>query len=201
VTQPKIDILVNAAGQSYWAEYSFFNRNKLTKWHPERKCSVEFDINEGLAQNSLLVTMPTQAIDDIIHTNLLSVIYGTKAYLKPMMKLRQGCIINISSALGRKSVEGTSVYSASKAAISVFGRTMVKEISRYNIRINTILPGYIDTDMTLAMSEEARIYATKQTPLRRFGTAEEIASAALFLAINNFVTGTDLVIDGGISCI
>ncbi|KAJ6258966.1 hypothetical protein Dda_5861 [Drechslerella dactyloides] len=188
--KPEISILVNAAGQ---------------------------------AQASPLFNTRPEDIERLIAVNLLGAIYGTKAYTRGMMKAREGanrainhsssitlteeltsrrppgCIINISSALAATGGKGSAVYAASKAGLDGFAKSMVKEVSRFNIRINNILPGYIETDMTAAMSEAARKEALSKTPLGTFGTVKEVAEAAYFLATNKFITGTNLVIDGGYS--
>ncbi|KAK6363817.1 hypothetical protein TWF730_001225 [Orbilia blumenaviensis] len=161
---PKVDILVNSAGQS---------------------------------QTSLLLRTPIDEIDDIVRTNLLGTIYGTKFYFKEMARARRGCIINISSILASTGGEGSSIYAASKAGLHGFVRSMVKEASRFNVRINNILPGYIETEMTATINSSARANALSQIPLGRFGTASEVADAAYYLATSDYITGTDLVIDGG----
>ncbi|KAK6363818.1 hypothetical protein TWF730_001225 [Orbilia blumenaviensis] len=120
---PKVDILVNSAGQS---------------------------------QTSLLLRTPIDEIDDIVRTNLLGTIYGTKFYFKEMARARRGCIINISSILASTGGEGSSIYAASKAGLHGFVRSMVKEASRFNVRINNILPGYIETEMTANPPGEIR---------------------------------------------
>ncbi|KAF3125050.1 hypothetical protein TWF703_011081 [Orbilia oligospora] len=110
-------------------------------------------------------------IDDVIRANLLGTIYGTKFYLKEMTRARRGCIINISSVLATTGGAGSSVYAASKSGLHGFVKSIAKEASRFNVRINNILPGYIETEMT--------------------------ADAAYYLATNDYVTGIDLIVDGG----
>lgn len=161
---PRIDILVNSAGQS---------------------------------QTSLLLRTPIEEIDDVVRVNLLGTIYGTRFYLKEMARARRGCIINISSILASTGGVGSSVYAASKAGLHGFVKSMAQEASHFNVRINNILPGYIETEMTAAIPSSTRVGAFLRTPLGRFGTAAEVADAAYYLATSEYVTGTDLIIDGG----
>ncbi|KAF3208958.1 hypothetical protein TWF679_007482 [Orbilia oligospora] len=136
-------------------------------------------------------------VDDVIRANLLGTIYGTKFYLKEMTRARRGCIINISSVLATTGGAGSSVYAASKSGLHGFVKSVAKEASRFNVRINNILPGYIETEMTAAIRSSTKAETLPKPPVGRFGTAAEIADAAYYLATNDYVTGTDLIVDGG----
>ncbi|KAJ3063516.1 hypothetical protein HDU98_000694 [Podochytrium sp. JEL0797] len=116
-----------------------------------------------------------------------------------MLRRRKGCIINISSVLGLRGVEGTSVYSASKAGVVGFTQSLAKELGPRGIRVSAIAPGFIETDMTANMTPEKRQLYLQKTPLGRFGSAEEVAHAASFLAQAKYITGQTLVVDGGFS--
>ncbi|KAK6531536.1 hypothetical protein TWF281_008330 [Arthrobotrys megalospora] len=169
-------------------------------WEQAVKANPGIDIlvnSAGQSQTSLLLRTPVDEIDDLVRVNLLGTIYGSKFYFKEMARARRGCIINISSILAVTGGGGSSVYAASKAGLHGFVKSMAKEASRFNVRINNILPGYVETEMTAALRSSTRADALLQTPLGRFGTAVEVADAAYYLATSGYVTGTDLVIDGG----
>ncbi|KAK6335404.1 hypothetical protein TWF696_002182 [Orbilia brochopaga] len=115
----------------------------------EAKPDISVLVNAaGQPQVSTLFSTKQGDIERLVGVNLLGAIYGTKAYVKGMMRAREGCIINISSALAATGGRGSAVYAASKSGLDGFAKSMVKEVSRFNIRINNILPGYIETDMT-----------------------------------------------------
>ncbi|KAF3913068.1 hypothetical protein ABW21_db0208523 [Orbilia brochopaga] len=115
----------------------------------ETKPEISILVNAaGQPQASVLYGTKSRDIERLVSVNLLGAIYSTKTYVKGMMKAREGCIINISSALAATGGRGSAVYAASKSGLDGFTKSMVKEVSRFNIRINNILPGYIETDMT-----------------------------------------------------
>lgn len=117
-----------------------------------------------------------------------------------MVRRKSGVIINISSLLGlHKSLPGSAVYAASKAGVVGLTRTLAVELGPVGIRTNCIIPGYIETDMTAGMTEAARSAAVAGTPLRRFGSVDEVADVALFLAQCG-ANGAEIVIDGGLGC-
>ncbi|KAF3207021.1 hypothetical protein TWF106_008869 [Orbilia oligospora] len=169
-------------------------------WEQAIKMNPGIDIlvnSAGQSQTSLLLRTPIQEVDDVIRANLLGTIYGTKFYLKEMTRARRGCIINISSVLATTGGAGSSVYAASKSGLHGFVKSVAKEASRFNVRINNILPGYIETEMTAAIRSSTKAETLPKPPVGRFGTAAEIADAAYYLATNDYVTGTDLIVDGG----
>ncbi|KAK6515649.1 hypothetical protein TWF506_007971 [Arthrobotrys conoides] len=169
-------------------------------WEQAVKMNPRIDIlvnSAGRSQTSLLLRTPIEEIDDVIRVNLLGAIYGTKFYLKEMTRARRGCIINVSSVLATTGGGGSSAYAASKSGLHGFVKSMAKEASRFNVRINNILPGYIETEMTAVIRSSAKAEALLKTPLGRLGTSAEIADAAYYLATNEYVTGTDLIVDGG----
>ncbi|KAM3079565.1 hypothetical protein ACMFMG_005980 [Clarireedia jacksonii] len=118
-----------------------------------------------------------------------------------MMKQREGCIINISSLLGMKGGKGSAAYAASKAGVLGLTRALAAELGPAGIRVNAIVPGYIETDMTKAMEASARTEALNAIPLCRFGDVEEIADAAVFLATNRYANNCVLNLDGGLSAV
>ena len=139
--------------------------------------------------------------DDVIRTNLTSVFNYCKAASKPMMKQREGSIINISSVVGITGNAGQSNYAASKAGMIGFSKSLAKELASRNIRVNVVAPGYILTDMTGGLPEAVIEKINAETPMGRSGQAEEVASAVVFLASNasSFITGEVLKVDGGMA--
>ncbi|GBC08983.1 hypothetical protein RclHR1_08520009 [Rhizophagus clarus] len=162
--------------------------------------NVDYLINAaGVSYDSLIVKLKEKEVDDIIQTNLLGTIYMCSHISKQMIKVRKGCIINISSVAGLYGNSGQSIYSASKAGVIGFSKSLAKEISRKNIRVNVIAPGFIETDMTSTMSESAKESYKDKILMQRFGKPEEVAEAALYLAKAEYVTGQTLVVDGGLA--
>ncbi|ORY49516.1 NAD(P)-binding protein [Rhizoclosmatium globosum] len=151
----------------------------------------------GISRDSILLSMDPLEASEVIATNLFGTILMSRGISKGMLRRRKGCIINVSSVLGLKGVEGASVYSASKAGVVGFTKSLAKELGPRGIRVSAIAPGFIETDMTANLTEQQRTQYLAQTPLGRFGSAEEVASAATFLAQAQYITGQTLVIDGG----
>lgn len=157
--------------------------------------------NAGITKDQLLIRMPEKDWDDVIDTNLKSCFLMIQALLKPMMKARQGKIINMSSIVGITGNAGQGNYAASKAGIIGLTKAMAKELASRNIAVNCIAPGFIDTPMTQALTEEQRSKILTSVPVGRLGTPEEIANVALFLAsaLSDYVTGQVLIVDGGMA--
>ena len=155
--------------------------------------------NAGITRDGLLIRMDEKTWDDVLRINLKSVYNYCHAAVPVMMKVRKGCIINVSSVAGLHGNAGQCNYSASKGAIVAFTRTLAKEIGPRNIRVNAIAPGFIITDMTAKMPEEVRKQWEASIPLRRGGTPEEIAKVCCFLAsdLASYVSGQVITIDGG----
>ncbi|KAI9350297.1 hypothetical protein BDR26DRAFT_852153 [Obelidium mucronatum] len=161
---------------------------------------VETLINcAGISRDSILLSMDHVEASEVIATNLFGTINMSRGVAKGMMRRRKGCIINISSVLGLRGVGGTSVYSASKAGVVGFTQSLAKELGPKGIRVSSIAPGFIETDMTAKLTEQQRSHYLSQTPLGRFGSVEEVAHAAAFLAQAQYITGQTLVVDGGFS--
>ncbi|KAJ3281472.1 reductase [Borealophlyctis nickersoniae] len=153
----------------------------------------------GISVNSLLVTMDPAKISELLSTNLTATMLMCRGITRGMIKRRKGCIINISSIAGLHGNEGQTVYSASKAGIIGFTKSLARELGPRNIRVNAIAPGYIDTDMTADLPDDRKHQYLRQTPLGRFGTPEDVAEAAMFLAQAEYITGQCLVVDGGMT--
>jgi 3-oxoacyl-[acyl-carrier protein] reductase len=157
--------------------------------------------NAGISKDNLLLRMTDEQWNDVIQVNLNSVFNMTKQVLRPMMKAKSGSIINMSSVIGLMGNGGQSSYAASKAGILGFTKSVAKELGSRNIRCNAIAPGFVETDMTSYLKDGAQADKYKAgIPLGRFGTAEDIANACLFLAsdLSAYVTGQVLSVDGGL---
>jgi len=155
--------------------------------------------NAGITRDTLLMRMTEDQWDLVISVNLKSVFNLTKAVQSVMLKQRSGSIINMSSVVGVTGNAGQSNYSASKAGILGFTKSIAKELGSRNIRCNAIAPGFIETDMTAQLSEEVRTEWAKTIPLRRGGKPADVANAAVFLAsdLASYVTGQTLNVCGG----
>lgn len=155
--------------------------------------------NAGITRDNLLMRMKTTDWDDIISANLSSVFHMSKACLRGMIKARFGRIINIASVVGMTGNPGQSNYAAAKAGMIGFGKSLAREVGSRNITVNTVAPGFIETDMTRALTDQQRDSLTGQIPLGRLGSPDEIASAVLFLASDmaGYVTGDTLHVNGG----
>ncbi len=155
--------------------------------------------NAGITRDNLLLRMKPDEWDDILNTNL-SALFGTcKSCLRGMMKARYGRIINISSVVGLMGNPGQTNYAAAKAGMIGFTKSLAREIGARGITVNTVAPGFIETDMTRAMTGEQRERLTSQIPLKRLGGPEDIASTVAFLAspAAGYITGETLHVNGG----
>ena len=155
--------------------------------------------NAGITRDNLLMRMKDDEWNDIMNTNLTSVYKMSKAVLRGMMKKKSGRIISIASVVGAMGNAGQTNYSAAKAGIMGFTKSLAREVGPRGITVNAIAPGFIKTDMTDALPEEQKEYLAKQIPMGRLGTADEIADAALFLAgdSGSYITAQTLHINGG----
>lgn len=158
--------------------------------------------NAGISIDNLLLRLTPEQWDEVININLKSVYNMTKQVIRPMMKAKQGSIINMSSIVGVKGNTGQAAYSASKAGIIGFTKSVAQELGARNIRCNAIAPGFVETDMTHYLKEgEAATEFLKKIPLGRFASATEIANVTLFLAseLSSYVTGQVISACGGLS--
>lgn len=156
----------------------------------------------GLTHRSLLFSTSSLLAQEILTTNLLGTILGCKYVSKAMIRNKTpGCIINIASIYAHHSGRGSTIYAASKAGVVGFTRALASELGGKNIRVNSISPGYIDTEMLAPVGKEEKEALGRMAPVGRLGTPGEIARAAAFIATNGFVNGVDLRIDGGLSAV
>lgn len=155
--------------------------------------------NAGITKDNIAVRMKELEWDSVIDTNLKSVFRLSKAVLRGMMKARHGRIINITSVVGSSGNAGQMNYAAAKAGIAGMTRSLAREIGSRNVTVNCVAPGFIDTDMTRALSEDQRSALLGQIPLGRLGNPDDVAAAVLFLASQQagYVTGTTLHVNGG----
>lgn len=165
--------------------------------------TVEICVNNaGISKDNLLLRMSPEQWDDVIKVNLNSVFYMTKQVIRPMMKAKNGAIINMSSVIGEMGNAGQGSYAASKAGIIGFTKSVAKELGSRNIRCNAIAPGFVETDMTSYLKEgDAGDKYKAGIPLGRFASAEDIANAALFLAsdMGSYITGQTISVCGGLN--
>ena len=155
--------------------------------------------NAGITRDSLLVRMKDDEWDDVIETNLAGTFRLCKSVLRSMIKARWGRIVNVGSVVGRMGNPGQTNYAASKAGIEGFTRALAQEVGSRGITVNCVAPGFIDTDLTADVSEEARQSLIKSTPLRRIGETAEVAELVDFLLSDksSFTTGQTHVASGG----
>ena len=155
--------------------------------------------NAGITKDGLLMRMSEEDFDSVMEINMKSVFNMTKAVLSSMLKNKSGSIINMSSVVGVKGNAGQANYAASKAAINGFTKSIALELGSRNIRCNSIAPGFIETEMTEALGEEAVSQWRDQIPLKRGGSTEDIANTTLFLAsdLSTYITGQVINVCGG----
>ncbi|MEE9349761.1 MAG: 3-oxoacyl-[acyl-carrier-protein] reductase, partial [Flavobacteriaceae bacterium] len=189
---------VNAKG--YQSNAADFNEaQELVANVVEEFGSVDVLINNaGITKDNLLMRMSEEDFDKVIAINLKSVFNLTKAVIRPMMKKRNGSIINMSSVVGVKGNAGQANYAASKAGILGFTKSVALELGSRNIRCNAIAPGFIETEMTAKLDENTVNEWRKSIPLQRGGSPEDIANACVFLASDmaSYITGQTLNVDG-----
>ncbi len=155
--------------------------------------------NAGVTRDGLLMRMSDADWDTVVNTNLKGAFLFTKAFSRALIKQRSGRIINVASVSGLIGNAGQCNYAASKAGLLGFTKSVARELASRGITANALAPGFIETDMTAALNEQLRAELLKNIPLGRFGQAEDIAQAALFLAgpSGRYITGQVLTVDGG----
>ncbi len=158
--------------------------------------------NAGITKDNLMLRMGEDQWDQVIETNLKSVFAMTKQVIKPMMKNRKGSIINMSSVVGVFGNAGQANYAASKAGIIGFTKSIAKELGSRNIRCNAIAPGFIETDMTDAMTDAAKDAITGSIPMKRLGKPEDVAQLVAFLSsdASSYISGQTISICGALNC-
>lgn len=158
--------------------------------------------NAGISKDNLLLRMTPEQWESVLQVNLNSVFYMTKQVIKPMMKAKSGCIINMSSVIGIMGNAGQASYAASKAGIIGFTKSVAKELGSRSIRCNAIAPGFVETDMTSYLHEgDSAAKYLQDIPLGKFAKGEDIANTALFLAsdMGAYITGQTISVCGGLN--
>lgn len=157
--------------------------------------------NAGITKDGLLMMMKEEQFDDVININLKGAFNTTKAVSRAMVKQKFGRIINITSVSGILGNAGQANYSASKAGLIGFTKSVAREYAGRNITVNAVAPGFIDTEMTAVLSEDVKKAAVTQIPMGRFGAPEDIANMVTFLASDNasYITGQVISVDGGMA--
>ena len=172
----------------------------LTKQMEEQFNGIDILVNNaGIVRDVQLYKMELAEWQTVLRTNLDSIFNMTRNVISGMMERRYGRIINISSINGQKGQFGQTNYSSSKAGIHGFTKSLAQEVARKGITVNSISPGYIETNMVMTVSDETRQKIISQIPVGRLGKPEEVARAVIFLASeeSGFITGSNLVINGG----
>ena len=156
--------------------------------------------NAGITADQLFLRMSDEDWDNVIDTNLNGVFNITKAFIKHLVKSKSGRVINISSVSGLMGNPGQVNYSSAKAALSGFTKSLAKEVGSRNITVNSIAPGFIDTDMTSYLTEEAKAEIIKGIPLQKLGDTNDISDLVLYLASEkaSYITGQTISVDGGL---
>jgi len=195
---------VRAAGRNAWADAVDVADSKAVAGAAEKILAEagRVDIlvnNAGVTRDGLLMRMSEEDWDTVLDTNLKGAFLFTKAFARQFIKQRSGRIINVASIIGLIGNAGQCNYAASKAALIGFTKSVARELASRGITANALAPGFIETDMTAALSGEVRAELLKKIPLNSLGQPEDIANAALFLAgpASRYVTGQVLTVDGG----
>ena len=155
--------------------------------------------NAGITNDKLMLKMSESDFESVLKVNLTGAFNMTQSVLKPMTRARQGAIINMSSVVGLTGNVGQANYAASKAGLIGLTKSVAREVAARGIRVNAIAPGFIESDMTDAIPEKMQEAILAEIPMKRIGKAEEVASVAVFLAQQDYLTGQVIAIDGGMT--
>jgi 3-oxoacyl-[acyl-carrier protein] reductase len=181
-------------------KYTVIDEN-IYQIEKEMACSTTVLVNAaGITLNELLISSKQAQINEVLALNLHAPIQITKGLLRGMLRERTGSIVHVSSIIG--SVMGNSsqsVYGASKAGLVGFTKSLAKEMGRKGIRVNAVLPGFVETDMTETIPPEKKADYLDRIPLNRFANAEEVAEVVHFLINASYITGSCLIVDGGMT--
>jgi 3-oxoacyl-[acyl-carrier protein] reductase len=198
-----IEAIVAAGGQGEIKQFSVADAEAvdaaITDVH-KRKGRLDILVNNaGVTRDQLLLRIKPEELDEVFSVNVGGSLWCAKSAIRLMMRARRGRVINLTSVVGESGNPGQVVYSASKAALIGLTKTLAREYASRGITVNAVAPGFIETDMTAGLPEEAKKTILAQTPLGRIGSAEEVAAAVVFLASDEagYVTGQVLRVNGG----
>jgi 3-oxoacyl-[acyl-carrier-protein] reductase (EC 1.1.1.100) len=188
--------------KTYAFELNLLDINSIEDTVKEIEKTTTVDIlvnNAGITKDNLFIRMKKEEWEDVIKVNFTSIFYITQPIVKQMIKKRWGRVINISSVVGIMGNAGQTNYSATKAALIGFTKSLAKEVGSRGITVNAVAPGFIDTPMTQDLPEDIKEAYKKQIPLGRFGSPEDVANAVLFLASEkaSYITGEVINVNGG----
>lgn len=155
--------------------------------------------NAGITKDTLMLKMTEEDFEQVLKINLTGTFNMTQSVLKPMIKAREGAIINMSSVVGLMGNIGQANYAASKAGLIGFTKSVAREVANRNVRVNAIAPGMIESEMTAVLSDKVKDAMLAQIPMRQFGQAEQVADVTVFLAGQDYLTGQVIAIDGGLT--
>ncbi|UXY16147.1 SDR family oxidoreductase [Chitiniphilus purpureus] len=203
---PELDaLLTRAAGEVCWEAFDITDAAALTGFMRrvrERLGRVGHLVNSaGIANEGLLTMMKHDDVARMLQVNLGGAIALSQACVKQMMVGGGGAIVNVSSIVGVRGYKGVAAYSATKAALDALTRSLAKELGPAGIRVNSVAPGFMATEMTAELTEQQKARIVRQTPLARMGTVEDVSSVVRFLLSEDarFVTGQTIVVDGGLT--
>lgn len=203
---PQLERLVAAhEGRLYWESVDIADEASLSGFLQRVKETfgrVGYLVNSaGMAVEGLLSMMKSAEIAKMLRVNLGGAISLSQACIKQMMVGRFGVIVNVSSIVGVRGYKGVGAYSATKAALDGFTRSMSKEVGAVGIRVNSVAPGFMETEMTSELTDQQKGRIIRQTPLGRLGTVDDVASVVRFLLSeeSKFITGQTFVVDGGLT--
>lgn len=194
------------AGSFHWEEVDSTNFERVRQFVrgvDERHGGIGVVINNaGVGVDGILSTMQDADVHRGITVNLEAAIQLTRACLKSMLRQQAGCVINVTSVNGIRGFSGVSVYSATKAALDGLTRSLAREVGPNGIRVNSVAPGYFESDMTSELTDRQKAWIVRQTPLRRLGTVEDLVGVVRFLIspAARFFTGQTVIVDGGLTC-
>jgi 3-oxoacyl-[acyl-carrier protein] reductase len=203
---PFTDELASLAGRACWQEVDGTDPDAVddfVRLIAERFGRIDAVVNNaGVGLDGVLATMRIDDVQRVVNVNLNSALYLAQSTSKLMLRQRSGCIINVSSVNAIRGHAGVAVYSATKAALDGLTRSLARELGPRNIRVNSVAPGYFESDMVGELAEEAKARIIRRTPLGRLGVTADVVEAVLFLLSSraSFITGQTLIVDGGITC-
>lgn len=203
---PFTDGLASLEGRAWWQEVDGTDPDAVddfVRLVAERFGRIDAVVNNaGVGLDGVLATMRIGDVQRVVEVNLNSALYLTQSASKLMLRQRRGAIVNVSSVNAIRGHSGVAVYSATKAALDGLTRSLARELGPRNIRVNSVAPGYFESDMVGELAEEAKARIIRRTPLGRLGETADVVEAVLFLLSDraSFITGQILIVDGGITC-